>query len=175
MKPTTSTILGFVTRLLEERVKPLTISLLVASFLLLGLPNSPFAQQARQTPPGQAAQRRAPLRLRDIRRISVEEFGRSDMARKIQERVILGIIQSGRLQVVSASASPDATLRGSVSSTREVQVTVLLLARGNQELWSRLVQPAASNGANQAEAAASVAGRIVKHLLKAIEEDRNAA
>jgi hypothetical protein len=171
MKPTISMMLGFARGLLEKRMKPFTVSFLVASFLLLGLTNSPFAQQA---PPRPAPQRPAPVRLRDIRSISVEEFGRSDMAQKIQERVIAGIIQSGRLQVVSASARPDATLRGSVSSNRELQVNVLLLARGNQELWSRQVQAAASNSANQAEAAASVAGRIVKQLLKAIEEDRNA-
>ena len=177
MKHTTSKNLGITKGLLERRRKAITISLLVASFLLIGLPNSLFAQEPapREGKRGDSPTQTAP-RLRDIRRISVEEFGSSSLAKQIQERVIAGIIQSGKLEVVSASARSrsQATLRGSVSSNRELTVKVVLLANGNPELWARAVQSASSASGNQADAAASVAGRIVKQLLKAIEDDRNA-
>jgi hypothetical protein len=170
MKHTTSKILGLAAGLIKGRTNTWVVSLLVAAFLLLGLANSPLAQQApqRQAPPSQAAPR-----LRDVRRISVAEFGRTEIAKQVQERVIAGIIQSGKLQVVNASANPDAMLYGSVNSTRELTAKVVLHSKGNPELWARQVQ-AASNSGNQADAAASVAGRIVKQLLRSIEEDRNA-
>ena len=170
MKPTASKTFGFAAELLKRRMKPLAACLLLAAFLSLGLPASPLAQQAPPRPP---VPPQAPLRLRDIRRISVEEFGRSDLAQKIQERVIAGIIQSGRLQVVSASATPDASLVGAVISSPELTVKVRLTTRGHRELWSHEVQSPTSNSGNQADVAANIAKRIVKQLLRAIEEDRS--
>jgi hypothetical protein len=170
MKHITSENLELQIGLSKRRTRRLAIGLVAVAFLLFGLPISPLAQRApqRQAPPSQAAPR-----LRDVRRIAVAEFGRSEVAKQVQERVIAGIIQSGRLQVVSASANPDATLLGSVNPTREFTAKVVLQAKGNPELWARQVQ-AAANTTSQADAAASVAGRIVKQLLRSIEEDRNA-
>lgn len=177
MKHTASKISEFATQLQERRIKPLTIALLIAAFLLLGLPYSSLAQQAptQPAPSKRVPQQPTPQRLRDMQRISVAEFGSSDIAKKIQERVIFGITQSGRLQVVPQSSRSQATLVGFVSSNRELTVNVRLIGgNGSKELWGRAVQAAVSSTGNQADAVASVAGRIVKQLLKAIEDDRAA-
>jgi hypothetical protein len=127
-------------------------------------------------------------RLSEVKSIFVDSFGNAEGADIIREKVINRIAKSGKVQVVDALAQADAILTGigeitrgaryqassgtyggsaSGGTTYDATLVLRLVTKEKQILWSDEAKP----GGFSRSVSSSVADRVVKSLLRAIEKD----
>ena len=126
--------------------------------------------------------------LRDVKRVYVGSFGDAVGADVIRNKVIAHLVKSGRIEVVEKAEQADSiltgagqvseshfynanatTTQGSAHGGTQYHATagVRLLNKDSKILWA----DDTSNGMFARSASSSIADKITKKLLKAIEED----
>jgi hypothetical protein len=125
--------------------------------------------------------------LREVRTVCVDSFGNAEGADLIREKVINRIVKSGKLSPVENRESADAVLTGigeiskgvaysasggsaSGGTRYDATLVVRLVGKDKKILWVEEAKPGFLSGS----ASSSVADKIVKSLLKAIEQDAKA-
>lgn len=129
-------------------------------------------------------------RLQDVKKVYVGPFGDGPGSELIRSKLISHLVKSKRLEVVEVANQADAILTGvgelsktehysananrstanaSGGSRYHATAGVRLLNTEHKILWADEV----SNGMFSRSASSSVADKIVKNLLKAIENDAN--
>lgn len=119
---------------------------------------------------------RSPMRLRDVRRIFVGSVGSSEGADMVQSKIIVALSKTKRLAVVTSPDDADAVLTGAADASKivdrgftkdEATLAVRLIGKDKSILWAG----DAMSGRFTRNGTTDVASKIVKALLKAIEED----
>ena len=123
-------------------------------------------------------------RLSAVKTVFVDSFGTSDGAAMIQNKVLNRLLKSGRFEVVNSAEAADAVLAGVAERTKGERFSigpngggggtrfaassaVRLVSRNQKVLWV----DEETNSHWSHSVSSSVADKLVKHLLKAAEED----
>jgi len=131
--------------------------------------------------PGQTAER-----LSQVKKVYLEDFGLENGASKLRERMIGQLRQKGKLEVVGAADGADAVIKGngsiwltgyvsndprSASNARQPVfrgfLSVEVLGKGNEPLWSYLVTP---SKLRTGDIAGDLADHLVARLLSAMKQ-----
>lgn len=127
--------------------------------------------------------------LSSVKKVFVDSFGQDDTANKLRERLIQQLNKSGKLQVVSSPHEADALLKGNadlwvggyVSTSARVPsnsrqpiiqgfLSVELIGKGNEPLWSYLVTPSKFRTASITQ---DLADHLVAKLIAALDQKRD--
>jgi hypothetical protein len=131
--------------------------------------------------PGQTAER-----LSQVKKVYLEDFGQESGASRLRERMIGQLRQKGKLAVVNSADGADALIKGngsiwltgyvstdprSPSNARQPVLrgflSVEVLGKGNEPLWSYLVTP---SKLRTGDIAGDLADRLVARLLSAMKQ-----
>jgi len=125
--------------------------------------------------------------LRDVKKIYVDSFGTAEGADLIKEKLVNRLVKSGRVSVVEDPDAADAVLTGigeinkgvrysasagqygglaSGGTSYDATLVVRLLGKDKQILWVDEAKPGFMPGS----VSSSVADKVSKNLLKAIEK-----
>ena len=125
-----------------------------------------------------------PERLHSIRTLAVASLGDGAGASAVRERLVDRLAKSGRIKLVADTAAADAVLRGTSSiwatgavvidprshsshqTNYQGYVSMELVGKGNQPLWSYLITPSRFRSGSIAE---DLADHAATRLLNAIE------
>jgi phosphate ABC transporter phosphate-binding protein len=137
---------------------------------------------------GTAARAQSAETLSQVKRIYVEAFGKDDVANKLRERMVKQLRKQGSLEVVTARKEADAVITGNESvwvagyystnprapsNTHQPIIhgflSVELLGRDNETLWSYLVTPSKFRRGTITD---DLADQLVTKLLGALEQGR---